>query len=128
LIGAGRIGHLGCIAKGEPYVVPVNYLLEDGSIFSHSLPGRKIRALRVYPRACLQVERIEDDFHWHSAIAFGSFEEIHDELERAIALRKLLKRFPLLTAVESRVVEDAAPPEVVVFRIRVERVTGVAEG
>ena len=128
LIGAGRTGHLGCIVKGEPYVVPVNYLLEDGSIYSHSLPGRKIRALRVHPRACLQVERIEDDFHWRSVIAFGSFEEIHDELERAIALRKLLKRFPLLTPVESRVVEDAAPPKVVVFRIRVERATGVAEG
>ena len=128
LLSASRIGHLGCIIEGEPYVVPVNYLLEDGSIYSHSLPGRKITALRTHPRACLQVEQIGDDFHWGSAIAFGNFEEIHDELERAQALRKLLRRFPLLTPVESRVVEDAAPPEVVVFRIRIDRVTGVAEG
>lgn len=127
VIGAGQTGHLGCIAKGEPYVVPVNYLFEDGSIYSHSLPGRKILALRVHPGACLQVEQIHDDFHWRSAIAFGSFEEIHDELERAVVLRKLLKRFPLLTPVESRVAQDAAPPEVIVFRIRVDRVTGVAE-
>jgi nitroimidazol reductase NimA-like FMN-containing flavoprotein (pyridoxamine 5'-phosphate oxidase superfamily) len=127
VISAGKIGHLGCIVKGEPYVVPVNYLLEDGSIYSHSLPGQKIQALRTHPRVCLQVEQIHDDFHWRSAIAFGSFEEIHDELERALALRKLLERFPRLTPVESRVVQDAAPLEVIVFRIRVDRITGVGE-
>lgn len=127
LIGAGRIGHLGCIVKGEPYVVPINYLSEDGVIYSHSLPGRKIRALRVHPRACLQVEQIDDDFHWRSAIAFGLFGEVHDEPERAHVLRKLLERFPLLTPVESRDAEDAGPSEVVVFRIHIDRVTGVAE-
>lgn len=127
LIGAGRIGHLGCIVKGEPYVVPINYLVEDGVIYSHSLPGRKIRALRIHPRACLQVEQIRDDFHWRSAIAFGHFGEIQDELERAQVLRKLLTHFPLLTPVESRAVQDAAPPEVVVYRLQIDRVTGVAE-
>ena len=52
---------------------------------------------------------------------------IDDNLERAHILRKLLKRFPLLTPVESRMVQDAAPPELVVFRIRIDRITGVAE-
>ena len=128
VISAGLTGHLGCIVRGEPYVVPINYLFEDGSIYSHSLTGQKIRALRTHPRACLQVEKIQDDFHWRSAIAFGSFEEIDNELERALALGNLLKRFPLLTPVESSVVQNAAPPEVIAFRIRVDRVTGVAEG
>ena len=127
VISAGTIGHLGCIVNNEPYVVPISYLFEEGAIYSHSLPGQKIQALRANPSACLQVEQIHDDFHWRSAIAFGSFEEIHDERDRAQALRKLLKRFPLLTPVESRVVQDAAPPELIVFRIRVDRVTGVAE-
>jgi uncharacterized protein len=127
VISTGRVGRLGCIVKGEPYVVPIHYLFEDSSIYSHSLPGRKIRALRVHPRACLQVDEVESELRWRSAIAFGNFEEIHDDLERAQVLRKLLTRFPLLTPVESRVVRDAAAPEIVVFRIRVDRVTGVAE-
>jgi uncharacterized protein len=127
LIDAGRVGHLGCIVKGEPYVVPINYLADDGMIYGHSLPGRKTRALRIHPRACLQVERIDDDFHWRSAIAFGIFGEVHDELERAQVMRRMLKRFPTLTPVESRIIEDAEPPEVIVFRIRIERVSGVAE-
>ena len=122
LIAAGKSGHLGCIVKGEPYVVPLNYLLERDYIYSHSLPGRKISALRINPRVCLQAERIDDDFHWRSAIAYGQFGEINDELESAQVLGKLLKRFPMLTPVESRLVKDAAPA-VIVFRIRIERIT-----
>src|SRR5581483_2517596 len=101
LIEAGRIGHLGCVADGTPYVVPVCYLLSDDAIYVHSLGGRKIRALRQDPRACLQVEEIEDDYIWRSAIAFGRFEEITDDADRRWALRRLLARFPQLTPVES---------------------------
>jgi uncharacterized protein len=127
LLRDGKIGRLGCVDNGEPYIVPINYLIEAGTIYSHSLPGRKIRALRTHPRACLQVDQVNDDFHWRSAIAFGHFGEVHDELERAQVLRKLLERFPMLTPVESQLAKDAAPPKVIVFRIRIERVTGVAE-
>lgn len=128
LIAGGKMGRLGCVANGEPYVVPINYVFEDGSIYSHSLPGRKIEALRAHPRACLQVDEIENDFHWRSAIAFGNFEEIDRPRDRRDILSKLLVRFPLLTPVESMVVQDAAPPDSVVFRIIVDRITGVEEG
>lgn len=127
VIAGGKVGHLGCIVKDEPYVVPIDYVIEGQTIYSHSLPGRKIQALRAHPRACLQVEQIEDDFHWRSAIAFGCFAEVTDNLERAEALRKLLDRFPMLTPVESRLAQDATPPEVIVFRIHIDRITGLAE-
>lgn len=127
LLNCSRVGRLGCIFQGEPYVLPLNYLFEDGCIYSHSLPGKKIDALRANPRACLQVDDISDDLHWRSVIAFGRFEEIQQIQERAELLRKLLQRFPLLTPVESRLVDDAAPPDFVIFRIRVDRITGMAE-
>ena len=127
LIAAGKVGHLGCVVQGEPYVVPINYLFEGQSVYGHSMMGRKIRALRSDPRACLQVDEIEDDFHWRSAIAFGEFEEIHHEPERARVMRKLLERYPLLTPVESVAAKNSELPELIVFRIRVNRVTGLAE-
>ena len=127
LIKAGKVGRLGCIDKDEPYVVPINYLLDEGSIYSHSLPGRKIDAMRTHPRVCLQVDQVDDDFHWRSAIAFGNFEEIRVPSERRAILGKLLARFPLLTPVESRIAQDAAAPDSIVFRIIVDRVTGVEE-
>jgi hypothetical protein len=127
LIAAGKVGHLGCVVQGEPYVVPINYLFENGSVYGHSMMGRKIRALRTHPRACLQVDQIEGDFHWRSAIAFGDFEEIPEEPERSQVMRKLFERFPLLTPVESVVSKGIELSEVIVFRIRVNRVTGLAE-
>ena len=128
VIKTGKVGRLGCVDKGEPYVVPINYLLDDdGSIYSHSLPGRKIDAMKVHPRACLQVDHIDDDFHWRSAIAFGNFEEMDRPGERRAILGKILARFPKLTPVESRIVQDAAAPDSIVFRIVVDRISGVEE-
>ena len=128
LISAGKIGRLGCVDNGEPYVVPINYVFEDGTIYSHSLPGRKIDALRAHPRACLQVDEIQNDVEWRSVIAYGDFEEIRVPSDRRSVLGKLLARFPLLTPVESVMAKDASPPDSIVFRIRIDRITGVAEG
>lgn len=125
LIEAGRVGRLGCVDDREPYVVPFNYFFEDGCIYGHSLPGKKLQALRTHPRSCVQVDEIQDDLHWRSVIAFGNFEEIKGELERKRAMRKLFNRFPLLTPVESVAILNAVPPEVVVFRICIDRISGV---
>ena len=127
VIKSGKVGRLGCVDKGEPYVVPINYLIDGGYIYSHSLPGRKISAMRAHTRACLQVDHIGDDFHWRSAIAFGNYEEIDCPDARRDILGKLLSHFPSLTPVESMIVQDAAAPDSVVFRIVIDRVTGVEE-
>ena len=128
LLSTRKIGRLGCVDNGEPYVVPINYLFEDGNIYSHSLPGRKIDALRAHPRACLQVDEIYSDFEWRSVIAYGDFEEIRTPSDRQPILSKLLARFPLLTPVESVMAQDASAPASVVFCIHIDRITGVAEG
>jgi nitroimidazol reductase NimA-like FMN-containing flavoprotein (pyridoxamine 5'-phosphate oxidase superfamily) len=128
LLGTRGIGRLGCVDNGEPYVVPINYVFDEGSVYSHSLPGRKIEALRAHRRACLQVDEIENDFRWRSVIAFGNFEEIRVPSERRAILGKLLARFPLLTPVESVMGPDTTEPNSVVFRIRIDRMTGVSEG
>ena len=127
LLGSGGVGRLGCIVDGGPYIVPINYYFEDGCAYSHSLPGLKISALQETPKACLQVDEVESDYCWRSVVAFGSYEEITDPIERLKVLGKLLKRFPMLTPVENAIARDAEPPPVIVFRIRIDRVTGLAE-
>jgi uncharacterized protein len=128
LLELSTVGRLGCIVEGEPYVVPISYLLEGNSIYSHSLSGTKINALRKNPRACFQVDKIRNALSWSSVLAFGTFEELTDHEERHRVINKLLYRFPLLTPVESTLALDTESAEVVVFRIRIERLTGVAEG
>ena len=127
LLLEGKIGRLGCVEFGVPYVVPVSYVLHDDSIYIHSFIGRKIRAMRENPKTCLQVDEIIDDYHWRSAIAFGQYQEVANEQERSWAVRKLLSRFPHLTPVESVPPHDGQS-SVIVFRIRIEEMSGMAEG
>ena len=128
LFQLAHVARLGCIVNGEPYVVPINCYLEGDALYSHSLPGTKIDALRATPRACIQVDEIESDLRWRSAIAFGRFEEVTKPSERHDVLTRLLRRFPMLTPVESALVADGSTPEVIVFRVNIERLTGVSEG
>lgn len=121
-----KIGRLGCLYEGGPYVVPVNYVFDGENIYVHSLPGRKLEALRANPRACLQVDEIIDQYRWRSAIAFGIYEDVTDAAERDRAVRLLLARFPQLTPVESVPVHDGQSA-VIIFRIHVDVVTGVGE-
>ncbi len=128
LFDAARVARLGCIVNGEPYVVPINCYLEDDGLYSHSLPGMKIDGLRENPAACVQVDEIESDVSGKSAIAFGTYEEIAKPSERADVLVKILRKFPLLTPVESAISIDGAAPQVIVFRINIHRISGVSEG
>lgn len=127
LLRSAGVGRLGCILNDEPYITPVNYEFDGNSIFIHSLAGTKVTALRLNPRACLQVDEVESAVSWRSAIAFGKFQEITDSEQRAEIMRRLLKKFPLLTPIESAIAEDGHTPEIVVFQIKVERITGVGE-
>src|SRR6185369_2754024 len=92
LLQSVRVARLGCIVNGEPYVVPINCDLEGDYLYSHSLSGLKIAGLRENPNACVQVDEIESDLRWRSAIAFGKYEEIARPNERAEVLNTLLCR------------------------------------
>lgn len=127
LLTEERLARLGCISDGEPYVVPVNYIYDGECAIVHSLPGRKVIAMRLNPRVCLQVDRIENDFGWKSVIAFGNYEEVTNAAGRSRALDQLLKRFPQLTPVETLIAEDAMAPAPIVFRVRIDRLTGISQ-
>ena len=128
LLRRGSIGRLACIADNEPYVVPVNYVFDGESVLIHSLPGRKVTAMRANPRVCLQVDEIEDELGWKSVLAFGSYEEITNAEERGRAMSRLLARFPKLTPVESYMAVGTGTPAPIVFRIRVDKISGLCEG
>ncbi|MBK7600814.1 MAG: pyridoxamine 5'-phosphate oxidase family protein [Acidobacteria bacterium] len=125
ILEKGNLGRLGCIAEGEPYVIPVNYFYDGKYIYIHSMPGRKINALRSNPRACLQIDEIVDSYNWRSVIAYGSYEEISDEDTREQILESIFKRVPQLTPVETKMAKS--PEKTIIFRLMVDQITGVGE-
>lgn len=123
-----HFAHLGCVLDdGTPYVIPVNYLLKEGAIYIHSLEGKKLEALRNNRNACVQVEDIRSPFKWRSAIAFGEFEEVEDPDQKARIIDELLSHFTAMTPVEGLEADADPDKDLVVFRIRIDRITGVAE-
>src|SRR5215510_8885395 len=125
ILREGTLGRLGCIALGWPYVVPVNYFFDGKDFYIHTLPGKKLDALRANTRVCLQVDEIKDSYHWRSVIAYGTFEEVSNEETQENVLTRLYSRLPHMTPVESRLVKGSKGT--VVFRIKVEEVTGMGE-
>ena len=106
-------------------MVPVHYFYDGENVYIHSLPGKKITALRANGRACLQVDDIRDSYHWRSVIAYGNYEEIGDERLHELALAELFRHVPHLTPVESKMTKGST--ETIVFRLRVDQLTGVGE-
>ena len=127
LLSRRHLGRLGCIVGAAPYVVPINYVFDGENIYSHSLPGTKIDALRMNPNACLQVDEISDEFHWQSVIVLGEYDEITGDDDRFLALAQLLAGLPGLTPVESFHDHAPAAGRAVVFRIRIREISGVGE-
>jgi uncharacterized protein len=125
ILRKGTLGRLGCIALGWPYVVPVNYFFDGKDFYIHTLPGKKLDALRANTHVCLQVDEIKGPYNWRSVIAYGTFEEISNEETQENILTELYSRLPHMTPVESRLVEGAKGT--IVFRIKVEEITGMAE-
>jgi uncharacterized protein len=60
----------------------------------YSLPGMKISALRQNLRACIQVDEVESDLNWRSALAVGNFEEVTEQSERQEVLSRLFHKYP----------------------------------
>jgi uncharacterized protein len=128
LLGQQRIARLGCVlGSGEPYVVPVNYIFKDDSVYIHSKYGLKIEALRENPKACVEVDDIRDLFNWRSVVAFGEFEEVTEETERDEIFQDLFALFQELTPVEAPKLRRFETEETVLFRIRLRLMTGREE-
>lgn len=127
LLEAGGDARLACIVNGEPYVVPVHYVLDGDSAYMHSLPGTKVEAMRRHPRTCLQVQAVRSEHNWESVQAFGTYEEIVDERERETVFERVFHRFPRLTPADAVRRHGRLSGESIAFRIRIDRIVGVKE-
>ncbi|MFY9779216.1 MAG: pyridoxamine 5'-phosphate oxidase family protein [Candidatus Baltobacteraceae bacterium] len=119
-----RVGRLACSADGEAYVVPMVYAYDGGSVYCHSLEGKKVRIMRANPRVCFQVDRPHATRDWESVIARGTYEELSGE-EAERAMLALIARFrPATPSAAEDSAQNAAPG--IVFRITLAEKTGRA--
>ncbi len=119
MLGAHRVGRLGCSANDRPYVIPINYRYARGDVFGCALAGRKIDILREQPLACFEIDEIDDRSGWRCVVAEGVYEELTDDRERGQALALLeLPRANLSSQ------DRTGESQFVVFRVRLHEKSG----
>ena len=90
-------GHLGCIKRNRPYVVPINYAYDSQDIYFFTTEGTKTEAIADNPEVCLQVEEVHDSSHWRSVMVQGRAERIRRPEEMEHAMQLITERNPTLT-------------------------------
>ena len=120
-------GHLGCALEGRPYVVPIQYYLEDSTIYIFTTEGQKTQYMDANPSVCLQVEDVQDLLHWRSVVVTGRAERLiqQSDIERIMQLVKERNPTTLSPAI-SRTWIDAWGREnvVAIYRIQPSEITG----
>ena len=98
------VGRLAVVTGDGPYVVTVNYLFFEGSIYFHTAPtGRKMEALQADPRVCFLVDEVGPQVVWQqgcgisqiykSVICFGKAEFVQDPIEKRAILERMVQKY-----------------------------------
>lgn len=129
VLARSEVGHLACARFDQPYVVPIHFSFDAARdcVYAFSTVGQKVQWMRENPKVCLEVAEVDDKDSWTTVVAFGRYEEIHQSPEESAARQRAEQLFmtrrewwlPAAAKLPGR-----ERPEVVVYRIQLDRVTG----
>lgn len=99
-----EVVRLGLIAEGQPYVVPMNFLLKDQTVYFHCAgEGRKLEAMANHATVCLEADRLINikeatrackfGCFYQSVIAYGEATVVKDDAYKANILTALTKKY-----------------------------------
>jgi len=104
ILKGGQVGYLALAKEEQPYLVPLNFLFESGSIYFHCAPeGRKIDYIRANPKACFQTGETgglisgdnpcSHNYRYRSVIVEGRVEEVVGSVEKEKILRLITAKY-----------------------------------
>lgn len=104
LLRRAPVGRLGTSWQDEPYVVPVNFVYDEGRLYFHcAKEGRKMEYMLKNPRVCFEVDEFTGvkgdgrpcslDACYTSVIAFGEAKLIESTEEKREKLTKLVAKY-----------------------------------
>lgn len=104
LLHQGKVGYLALVDEKHPYVIPLNYYVEENIIFFHcALEGRKLDIIARNPRFCFAVSEMDEiktgpsacDFgaYYRSVLAYGHAHIVDEEPLKSDILTKLTEKY-----------------------------------
>lgn len=62
--------------RGQPCIVPVNYVYDGTALFGYSMPGAKLENMEAQAQVCIGIDHIRNAADWRSAVIRGTFETL----------------------------------------------------
>jgi uncharacterized protein len=112
LLSNNILGRIGCNDGAKTYVVPINYVYNEGFIIAHSVIGMKIEMMRKNPQVCFEVDEMKTLTNWKSVIAWGQYQELTEERDRYYAMKIFVDKM-----LHMKISETAKPPELFEGRV-----------
>lgn len=92
------------VDAGRPYIVPMHYGYDNGTLYFHSAPsGRKIDVLRASPEVCFEIETgvelvtAQKPCGWgarfRSVIGYGKASFMEDTAAKSEALARIMEHY-----------------------------------
>ncbi len=139
ILSNAPVGRIGLVSDDQPYVVPINFVYDEGKIFFHSASeGKKIEYLKANPNVCFEVDELqaiipnstpcEFKTKYRSVIALGAAKILTDKEQRLQALRKIVAKYggekEALSMEMTEKYISSAGSKVEVIEIQIEELTG----
>ncbi|MFA0888072.1 MAG: pyridoxamine 5'-phosphate oxidase family protein [Synergistales bacterium] len=131
VLASALVCRMGLCDGDQPYVVPMNYGIREGSVFLHSATeGRKIEILRRNPKVCLEFEKDVELVPAEAACSFSMKYRSVIASGKAVFLEGAEEKADGLNAIMLQVAgkEFEFPPQalerIVVIRIDLEECSG----
>ena len=130
ILAEASVCRLAMVDNGEPYVVPLNYGYQDGTLYFHgAAQGRKYEALRSGGRICFEVT-LENgvcrndnpcgwDWYFQTVIGYGTPFFIETAAEKREALAIIMAQY----SVGTFAFPDATIARVAVFSVKIDSMT-----
>lgn len=104
ILANGLVAHVGFVVDGQPYVIPMLYHYENGTVYVHGQRGGRLpRLLRAGAQVCVEVTILDGliasrhalyhSANYRSAVAFGRAREVPDQAEREAILERMTRRY-----------------------------------
>jgi uncharacterized protein len=131
VIKNATVCRIGLADADEPYVIPVCFGYEDGTIYLHSsFHGKKIAMLEKNPQCCFEVDqcdtiiRAERPCSWglryKSVIGFGRAYFVSDNNEKKYGLNCIMRHY----GSEMHEFSEDDIRNVCIIRIKIDSITG----
>ena len=121
-----NFGHLAFSSADQPYIVPINYVVEGSDIYIYTTEGKKSEIIDANPKVCLQVEEVVANDEWRSVIVTGTAKQIISGKHREKAIKLIQAMNPtLMPALSIRWIDNwIRANHEVVYIIRPHSMTG----